>query len=142
MLSPPAMEKGSMSNHPLYQPSSHEVGRIGEDVCAGFLIKRGYKILERNWRCVFGEADLVALDDEQLVLVEVKTRLCLDEHDTMPELAVDERKRKRYRNIALAYMTTHPHYKHMRFDVAGVRIVREHLASVRYFENIMLESDT
>lgn len=131
MLSLPAMERESMSNHPLYQPSSHEVGRIGEDVCAGFLIKRGYKILERNWHCVFGEADLVALDDEQLVLVEVKTRLCLD-----------ERKRKRYRNIALAYMTTRPHYKHMRFDVAGVRIVREHLASVRYFENIMLESDT
>ncbi len=49
-------------------------GRSGEDEAARFLKARGFKILRRNYRCRFGEIDLVAADGETVVFVEVKTR--------------------------------------------------------------------
>ena len=50
------------------------VGRNGEDLAAGFLKKRGLKVVERNHRTPFGEIDLICLDRKIVVFVEVKTR--------------------------------------------------------------------
>jgi len=50
------------------------VGRTGEDVAVQYLLQRGYYILERNYRCRFGEIDLVARDGGTLTFIEVKTR--------------------------------------------------------------------
>jgi putative endonuclease len=50
------------------------VGRTGEDVAVQYLLQRGYYILERNYRCRFGEIDLVARDGDTLTFIEVKTR--------------------------------------------------------------------
>jgi len=50
------------------------VGRRGEQWAAELLEERGWRILERNWRGHAGEVDIVALDGDELVLVEVKTR--------------------------------------------------------------------
>lgn len=46
----------------------------GEDAAAVYLQKAGYRIIERNFRCRFGEIDAVALLDEMLVFVEVRYR--------------------------------------------------------------------
>ncbi len=51
-----------------------EVGAIGENLAADFLKKRGYKILQRNFRCREGEIDIIAQKDECLVFVEVRTK--------------------------------------------------------------------
>lgn len=50
------------------------IGRYGEEVAADFLRRKGYRILRCNLRTPFGEIDLVALRDEYLVFVEIKTR--------------------------------------------------------------------
>ncbi|MDE3078320.1 MAG: YraN family protein, partial [Chloroflexota bacterium] len=50
------------------------LGNSGEDRAAAFLKKRGYRIVERNWRHALGEIDLVAADRDVLVFVEVRTR--------------------------------------------------------------------
>jgi len=50
------------------------VGRTGEDVAVQYLLQRGYYILERNYRCRFGEIDLIARDGDTLTFIEVKTR--------------------------------------------------------------------
>jgi len=50
------------------------VGRTGEDAAVQYLLQRGYCILERNYRCRFGEIDLVARDGDTLTFIEVKTR--------------------------------------------------------------------
>lgn len=50
------------------------LGNFGEAVAAGFLIKNGYTIIARQWRCPLGEIDLVAQDGATLVFVEVRTR--------------------------------------------------------------------
>lgn len=49
-------------------------GKYGEDLACRYLLKLGYKIIERNFRIKGGEIDIVALDGETLVYVEVKTR--------------------------------------------------------------------
>jgi putative endonuclease len=51
-----------------------EVGRAGEEVAVQYLCQQGYRILERNYRCRFGEIDLIARDGRMLAFVEVKTR--------------------------------------------------------------------
>jgi putative endonuclease len=50
------------------------LGEAGERYATDYLIKNGYKILDRNWRIRGGEIDIVALYKSTLVFVEVKTR--------------------------------------------------------------------
>ena len=52
----------------------HVVGKAGEEAAVQFLRQHGYRILERNYRCRFGEIDLIARDGPMLAFVEVKTR--------------------------------------------------------------------
>lgn len=50
------------------------LGRIGEELAAGFLRRKGHVVLSRNWRCRWGEIDLVTRDHDSIVFIEVKTR--------------------------------------------------------------------
>ena len=54
--------------------SNKTIGKLGEDIAAKFLTRRGYTILYRNWRCMLGEIDIVAQDKDFIVFVEIKTR--------------------------------------------------------------------
>jgi putative endonuclease len=56
-------------------PTSRTIlGDWGEDAAGRFLEKQGFQILDRNYRCRWGEIDLVAQDGDDLVFVEVRTR--------------------------------------------------------------------
>jgi putative endonuclease len=50
------------------------VGNAGEEAAVQYLLQQGYRILERNYRCRFGEIDLIARDGRTLAFIEVKTR--------------------------------------------------------------------
>jgi len=52
----------------------NELGKQGENLAADFLFKNNYKILERNWRYLKAEVDIIAIKDNTLAIVEVKTR--------------------------------------------------------------------
>lgn len=70
-----------------------ELGNLGERLAMDFLIDHGYEVLERQWRCVFGEIDLICLDQNgEVVFVEVKTRESLE--SGYPEDSVTPKKRK------------------------------------------------
>lgn len=56
----------------MYKP--HILGKNGEDIAVEYLVKNGYKVIERNFYCKTGEIDIIALKDEYLVFIEVKTR--------------------------------------------------------------------
>ncbi len=51
-----------------------QTGVLGETAAAGFLESRGLYIIEKNYRCRYGEIDLIATDDWYLIVIEVKTR--------------------------------------------------------------------
>ncbi|MBL7661965.1 YraN family protein [bacterium] len=51
-----------------------ELGVLGERAAELYLLRQGYKIWFKNWRCRAGEIDIIALDQSELVYVEVKTR--------------------------------------------------------------------
>jgi putative endonuclease len=52
----------------------HAVGKTGEEIAIQYLLQQGYQVLERNYRCRFGEIDLIAQDGSTLAFIEVKTR--------------------------------------------------------------------
>ena len=115
--------------------SPQELGEEGERIAAACLERMGYEIVRRNWHCFAGEADIVCRRDDEHVLVEVKTRLVTGRNrDPWPELAVDARKRERYRVMAELYLQELEVPATVRFDVIAVNVVGEGVAKVRYLE--------
>lgn len=118
----------------------HELGQRGEDMAADYLERHGWDVLERNWRCPFGEVDIVALDrqgeKDVVALVEVKTRLVpAGASDVAPEVFVDWRKQRRYRTLALCYLLGHSEVFSLRFDVIGIGVQPEGGAHLRHLPN-------
>ena len=97
---------------------SRRLGRWGEDLAAKFLVGKGYRVLDRNWKCRFGELDLVAEGEGYLCFVEVKLRRT-QRFGTGAE-QVDQRKREKLRTAAELYLQTHPAVLQPRFDVIEV----------------------
>lgn len=78
------------------------LGKIGEDLAARFLKRKGYNILYRNWRCVFGEIDIVAQEKDFLVFVEIKARKSISFGPGY--LAVNSRKQLKLIKLAKAFL--------------------------------------
>ncbi len=101
---------------------TYTLGQTGETYAAQWLQKRGYAILERNWRAAYpmrGEIDIIARDGATLVIVEVKTRTT--QHCGHPSEAVTPRKLTQLRRLAAAWLThagVRP--RELRFDVISV----------------------
>ena len=113
-----------------------ELGRLGEQLAAEHLIRRGFQIVERNYRTRWGELDIVAYDGRTLAFCEVKTRR-LSAPGRDPLDSVHTRKRSKVRKMAGSWLierTDRPYADNVRFDAIGVtldpsgRLVRlEHL---------------
>lgn len=82
--------------------SKIELGKAGEEMAVQFLVEKGYKIIEQNYRFGHGEIDIIAEDKGILVFVEVKTRNTLE--FGRPEEAVSRSKLKRIKKIAEGYL--------------------------------------
>lgn len=97
------------------------LGKTGEDVAVSFLKKTGFKILERNFRCRYGEIDIIAVEKGTLVFAEVKTRKT--EKYGLPQSAVDFRKQRQLSKIA-SYYIAEKRLKNTpaRFDVVGISL--------------------
>jgi putative endonuclease len=110
------------------------LGERGEDAAAAFLDRTGMTVVERNWRCPAGEVDIVALDDQTIVLVEVKTRRTVGKGT--PEEAVTPAKRRRYAKLAAAYLQSAGVTNvSVRFDVIALLVVAENRALLLHHRN-------
>ena len=134
-----AEPKGGRRGRPR-KTRNKELGRRGEEAAARFLFHRGYDILERNWTCVAGEADIIALDGDALVFVEVKTRT--GSAMGFPAEAVTAKKRDRYERIACLYLEEHGFSDMMvRYDVVSIVVMPPDRAVVRHHINAWSEGD-
>ena len=95
-----------------------ETGCRGELAAADCLRRKGYEILERNYRSRYGEIDLIARDGDYLVFVEVKTRG--SRSVSLPREAVGRAKQSKLIRTALLYLSSHPGALQPRFDVVEV----------------------
>lgn len=109
------------------------IGREGEALAAAYLKKKGYRIIEQNYRCQLGEIDIVAVDRKTLCFVEVKTRSS-DDYDR-PQVAVHKQKQHKLSRVALWFLKEKRlENVSARFDVVAVRR-RGDLNEVEHFEN-------
>ncbi|MES2471008.1 MAG: YraN family protein [Patescibacteria group bacterium] len=85
-----------------------EFGKWGEDMAVRFLMKHGYSIVDRNIRSKAGEIDIIALNNEVLTFIEVKSsRQSGDTYETeayRPEVRVNRTKTLRIRKLAAQYL--------------------------------------
>ncbi|MEK6714758.1 MAG: YraN family protein [Candidatus Omnitrophota bacterium] len=96
------------------------LGKVGEDEAANFLKKKGYKVLERNWRLPkFGEIDIIAKDKGIICFIEVKRRT--SSLFGYPYEAVDKKKQFKLSSLALSYLKSRNLMQHRaRFDIISI----------------------
>ena len=100
----------------------HRLGQLGEQLAADHLSRRGFEIVERNYRTRWGELDIVAFDGATLVFCEVKTRR-LESAAQSPFDAIRRGKRSQVRKMAgrwLCERTDRRYAEALRFDAIGV----------------------
>lgn len=96
-----------------------DLGRRGERMAEEHLVRRGARVLDRNWRCPLGEIDLVVRDADALVFVEVKTRSSVAFGD--PLEAITPVKIARLRRLAGEWCAAHPEERGpLRMDAIGI----------------------
>jgi putative endonuclease len=100
---------------------------------ARYLREHGYTVLTANYRCRFGEIDIIAEDETYICFVEVKTRG--EGMRYAPADAVDARKRQRILTTAELYLAQNPSKKQPRLDVAEVFTKNGQVAKIHYIRN-------
>ena len=102
----------------------NQTGIRGEQIARNFLEKKNYKILETNWRHKREEVDIIAKDDDELIIVEVKTRST--DYFGNPEEAVDEAKQNRLIDAAEAYLEQTDLDMEVRYDIISIILKNNH----------------
>lgn len=110
----------------------NETGTKGEQIAANYLEKKGYTVLETNWRFKNLEADIIASIDKTLVIAEVKTRK--SNYFGEPETFVNKQKQKNLINAANEYIIRNQLDMEVRFDIISV-IVNDKEIKVNHIED-------
>jgi putative endonuclease len=115
--------------------AARAVGAYGERLAAGHLTAAGLVILDRNWRCRYGEIDIVARDGDAVVFCEVKTRRGVG--FGLPADAVVPAKVRRLRRLAAEWLaTTGAQSTEVRFDVVAVLAQPRGAAQVEHLRGV------
>ena len=115
--------------------SRQELGALGEQVAVDHLLSLGLRILQRNWRCRYGELDVIAADDDTVVFIEVKTRS--GDGFGGPEHAVTPRKLRRIRSLAGIWLAEQDtRWRGLRIDVIGVRVGRRRSPELTHLQGV------
>lgn len=104
------------------------VGQYGESLAARYLQKRGYTILDQNWRTRFGEIDIIARRDQTIYFFEVKTRG--SHRYGHPFAAVTPFKQYKVRRAGAAYIATHPQATAYNFVVGVIGVSPESIECI------------
>ncbi len=124
-----------MTRSQLFIKQTKKLGILGEQVAADYLQKKGYRIIDRNYRCRNGEIDLVAEQSEYLVFVEVKSRYD-GKSNINPLISMTKAKCNRLRLLGKIYLAKNDFRKKQpRFDVIGIKFRDEKDYTIEHIEN-------
>jgi len=87
------------------QTSKQKSGNLGEDIATKYLKSQGFRIIDRNFKCYWGEIDIIAQNGEEIVFIEVKTRKKVKGNlFGDPENAVNKRKIENVKTSAKVFL--------------------------------------
>ncbi len=109
------------------------IGKYGEGLACLFLKEKGYTILETNWRFSRAEVDIIALKNDVVIFVEVKTRS--DVFFGQPEDSINEKKERLLFDAAGAYLDQNDWQKAMRFDIVAIHLKGIKNYKITHFED-------
>ncbi|MDJ0813130.1 MAG: YraN family protein [Woeseiaceae bacterium] len=118
------------------------VGSGAERTAEQFLTRRGLQPLTRNFRCRLGEIDLVALDDDELVFVEVRYRG--PGSFSRAGLTVDVHKQRKLVRTAALYLNRYPRFAMsvMRFDVVAIDVDEHGAETIKWIRDAFRPADS
>ena len=130
---------------------NYSKGKIGENIAAEFLAKKGFRIIAQNWQNKFGEIDLICLDcrgftrlpDGQVyqILVFVEVKLKIGEEFGLPEEMIDPRKIFQIQRSAEMFLIDEPklakEYPQYRLDAVCIILDKnKEVQDIRHYENL------
>jgi putative endonuclease len=129
----------------LDEKARKEAGRIGEQIAADFLIRKGFRIIERNYRKPWGEIDIIAEKGGIVRFVEVKTLsrdqvpdVSRENNTYRPEEQAHPWKLRKVARTAEMYMNARKDPREYQIDVIGVLLnMSTRRASCRLFEQVL-----
>lgn len=110
----------------------NKLGKKGEEAAKSFLIAKGYSILEKNWRYGRAEIDIIASNENFLIIVEVKTRST--DFFGFPEESISNSQKNRLIEAATAYQEEKSIDKPLRFDIISI-INENNSQRIKHFED-------
>lgn len=110
----------------------NKIGIKGEQVAADYLLNKGYILLHRNWRSGHKEVDIIALKDDILAIIEIKTRT--SSNILFPEESVTRAKQQFLKSAATDFMDQNPAYINVRFDIISILIEGDEVKEIVHFE--------
>ncbi len=117
------------------QTSRQRDGRRGEELAAIFLSQQGFRVVEKNWHCRFGEIDLIVQRGHEVRFVEVKWRA-----GTMyglPEESITSTKRAHLFRVVETWLQSHPEPAAYQIDVVTILVVKDQTApEIRWIQGI------
>ena len=96
----------------------NELGKWGEEIAAAFVEKKGYEIIQRDWKSGHHDLDIIAKDEDTLVIIEVKTRR--NRLFGNPEEAIDYKKRLSLLSAINHFVKSHHINAPVRFDIISI----------------------
>jgi putative endonuclease len=114
-----------------------EIGAMGEQLAVDHLKSLGLRVLTRNWRCRYGELDVIAADDTTriVVFVEVKTRTS-DQFGGVAQAVTPDKVRRLRRLAGLWLAAQDGSWAEVRIDVIGVRIGRQQTPEITHLVGV------
>ena len=103
---------------------TQKIGKFGEEEARKYLKKEGYKILDRNFSCKMGEIDIIALKNNEIIFIEIKTRT--NNNYGLPSEAVSKSKLRHIYKTAEYYLYIKNLQKqNVRIDVIEIYIINK-----------------
>lgn len=118
-----------MANH-------NTTGKTGEAMAAAYLTEKGFAVLHQNWRHSHWEVDLIAVKENVLHFIEVKTRRT--KKFGYPEEAVSKKKIQNLINASEEYLYQYPQWKRIQFDILSITILKNEPVEYFFIEDVFL----
>lgn len=111
-----------------------DTGKQGEEIAITHLKQNDFSIVEKNWRWKRKEADIIAIKNDTIHLIEVKTRSHLA--CGYPEESITQTKINHLKELAEAYWQQNPNFKAIQIDVVAIILKNGKLFELKVFEDV------